>query len=427
MEMHPSGRTCRFLLAVLCTGSLAVAVAGQTRPAPAATALPDLLAEAVRNNPGLRAARLQVEATQASIPAAGAMPDTSVSVQQFAVGSPKPFAGFSNSDFAYIGLGVEQPLPWPGKRRLRAEMARRGVEVDRQDVAINQRQLLETIRVDYFQLAAAQQILTVLERNRDTLSAIEPAAEGRYSVGQASQQDVLKAQIERTRILAQLADERSGIAEIEAQLKEALHRPQSSPDIVAEAVVDRPLTVTLPSLLGQIGAGNPQVGERRARAAQAQAQVDLARKNFKPDFGVQYMWQHTASQFRDYYMATLSMNLPNRGRRRAELAQATLNHQEAEAGIEAATDATRAAVARQYVLAQNAEQQLRILDQGLVPQAQAVFRSALSSYQSARVDFETLMNAFLDLQKLQIERQQQRAGHESALARLEALTGVSLP
>jgi len=427
MEMKSSGRTCRFLLAVFCTGSLAVAVAGQVRPAPSPTALPDLLAEAVRNNPGLRATRLQLQAAQASIPAAGAMPDTSVSVQQFTVGSPKPFAGFSNSSFAYIGLGVEQPLPWPGKRQLRADVVRRGVDVDRQDVAVNQRQLLETIRVDYFQLAAAQQIIAVFQRNRDTLTAIEQAAEGRYRVGQASQQDVLKAQIERTRILAQIADERSRVGELEAQLKDTLHRPQSSPDIVAEAVVDRPLSVTLPSLLGHIGAGNPQLGERRARAAQAQAQVTLAKKNFKPDFRVQYMWQHTASQFRDYYMATLSMNLPNRGRRRAELAQATLNHQEAEAGVEAATDASRAAVARQYVLAQNAEQQLRILDQGLVPQAQAVFRSALSSYQSARVDFATLMNAFLDLQKVQIERQQQHADHESALAHIEALTGVSLP
>ena len=425
--MNPSGRSCRFLILALCAGSLAVPVAGQTRPASAATALPNLLAEAVRNNPALRAARLQVQATQASIAAAQAMPDTSVSVQQFAVGSPKPFAGFSNSNFAYLGLGVEQHLPWPGKRRLRAEVVRRGVEVDRQDVAGTERQLLETIRVDYFQLAAAQQIIIVLERNRDTLTAIEQAAEGRYRVGQVSQQDVLKAQIERTRILAQLADQRSRQGELEAQLKEALHRPQSSPDIVAEAVTDRPLTTTLPSLLGRIDDGNPQVGEHRALATQAQAQIDLARKNFKPDFGVQYMWQHTASQFRDYYMVTLSMNLPNRGRRRAELAQATLNHQEAVAGVEAATDASRAAVARQYVLTQNAERQLRILDQGLVPQAQAVFRSALSSYQSARVDFETLMNAFLDLQKLQIERQQQLADHESALARLQALTGVSLP
>lgn len=425
--MNPSGRTCRFLLVVLCTGSLAVAVAGQTRPSPAATALPDLLAEAVRNNPALRAARLQAQATRASIPEAQALPDTRVTVQQFAVGSPKPFAGFSNSSFAYIGLGVEQQFPWPGKRRLRAEVARRGVEVDLQTVAADERQLLEAIRVDYFQLAATQQILTVLDRNRDTLTAIEQAAEGRYRVGQASQQDVLHAQIERTRILSQIADERGRRGELETQLKAALHRPQTSPDIVAEPIVEHPLTLPLPSLLGHIGAGNPQVGERRALAAQAQAQIDLARKGFKPDFGVQYMWQHTASQFRDYYMATLSMNLPNRGRRRAELAQATLNHQEAEAGVEAATDASRAAVARQYVRAQNAEQQLRILDQGLVPQAQAAFRSALSSYQSARVDFETLMNAFLDLQKLQIERQQQLADHESALARLEALTGVSLP
>jgi outer membrane protein, heavy metal efflux system len=37
------------------------------------------------------------------------------------VGSPRPFAGYTNSDFAYLSLGVSQDIPYPGKLRLKGE------------------------------------------------------------------------------------------------------------------------------------------------------------------------------------------------------------------------------------------------------------------------------------------------------------------
>jgi hypothetical protein len=47
------------------------------------------------------------------------LPDPKFTYQQLSVGSPKPFAGYTNSDFAYIGVGASQELPYPGKLRAR--------------------------------------------------------------------------------------------------------------------------------------------------------------------------------------------------------------------------------------------------------------------------------------------------------------------
>lgn len=60
---------------------------------------------------------------------ASALPETQITFQQFSVGSPRPSAGFSNSDFAYVGIGASQDLPHPGKRRLRSEVAAREAEM----------------------------------------------------------------------------------------------------------------------------------------------------------------------------------------------------------------------------------------------------------------------------------------------------------
>jgi outer membrane protein, heavy metal efflux system len=76
-------------------------------------------------------------------------------------------------------------------------------------------------------------------------------------------------------------------------------------------------------------------------------------------------------------------------------------------------------------VAQSSAEQLKIYKDGLIPQSNAAFQSALASYQSNRQDFETLLSSFTDVLNLEIEYQRELADHEVALARLEMLTGVS--
>jgi hypothetical protein len=64
---------------------------------------------------------------------------------------------------------------------------------------------------------------------------------------------------------------------------------------------------------------------------------------------------------------------------------------------------------------------------GLVPQSEAAFQSALSAYQSNKQDFESLLSGFIDVLNLDLEYRNELVEHESALAELERLTGVDLP
>src|SRR5215469_2402236 len=82
-----------------------------------------LIAEAQQNNPAIKAAERAIDTSRYGPAQASALPDTEMMVQHFTVGSPRPFAGYSNSDFAYIGFGASQELPYPGKRGLRGQVA----------------------------------------------------------------------------------------------------------------------------------------------------------------------------------------------------------------------------------------------------------------------------------------------------------------
>lgn len=76
---------------------------------------------------------------------------------------------------------------------------------------------------------------------------------------------------------------------------------------------------------------------------------------------------------------------------------------------------------------QTSGEQLKIYHEGLIPQAEATYRAALASYQANRQDFGTLLSSFRDLLDFEEQYQKELSEHESALARLESLTGVSLP
>ena len=105
----------------LLTATLVLATAcsafGQTPAASPPTPLSQLLAEAEANNPQISAADHGARAARQMAPQVTTLPDPKFTYQQFSVGSPKPFAGYTNSDFAYIGVGASQELPYPGKLR----------------------------------------------------------------------------------------------------------------------------------------------------------------------------------------------------------------------------------------------------------------------------------------------------------------------
>jgi cobalt-zinc-cadmium efflux system outer membrane protein len=391
------------------------------------TPLHELVQEAEQKNPQIAASFHGWQAARNVAKQVSALPETQLSVQQFSVGSPRPFAGYSNSDFAYIGFGASQDIPYPGKRQLHTHVAEYEADsVEAQTDSIR-RTVVGNLKMVYFHLAYIQQTLGVLQRSDEVLNQVQQASEERYRVGQGNQQDVLKAQLQRTKILQEIAHHHQEEGLLEAQIKQVVGRPQESADIVAETLTVRSLPYTSTELLQRAREQNPDVHSKQASIRQQETQVELAHKNFLPDFNVQYTYEHTGSQARDYYMATFGIRLPNRGRQKAELAEAQENQERARQELDAESQRVLSEVQQQYVRVRTSEERLKIYSDGLVPQSEATFQSALSAYQSNKQDFESLLSGFLDVLNLDLEYRNELVEHESALAELERLTGVDLP
>jgi len=141
------------------------ALAQPPAPNPAPTPLSDLLSEANAGNSQIAAADDAWQAAKQVPRQASALPDPTFTYQQFSVGSPKPFAGYTNSDFSYVGIGASQELPFPGKLRLRGEVARRAADVKASEVDATKAGVADAVKSDYLQLAYLQKTLGVLQEN----------------------------------------------------------------------------------------------------------------------------------------------------------------------------------------------------------------------------------------------------------------------
>lgn len=403
---------------------LAIA-AGQTV---SAASLSGLLDEAAHNNPDI-AASLGAWRAAAQIPTqVSTLPDPQVTVQHFSVGSPLPFAGYTNSGFAYIGFGISQDFPYPGKLSLKAEAAQRDAAVSRERFEAAGRSVSEQVKAAYFQLAYLQKTLGVLGRDQTLLDQIEKIAEARYRVGQGNQQEVLKAQLQKTKILNEIAHDHELMESQQAQMKKILNRAPAAEDVDTDDLTETPLNYTSDELLAKIRTQNPDVTGQQEMVRKQSLQVESARKDRYPDFSVQYMWQHTAPQFRDYYMLTFSARLPIYRKRKLdpELAQATEELNQSRREYESHMQQAYFEVRDQYISAETASEMLKIYREGLIPQALATFRAGITAYEAGSQDFQSLLTSFLDVLNFDEEYWKTLADHEIALARIEQLTGVTI-
>lgn len=395
----------------------------------AVTPLKDLLTEAEQNNPQIAAAKQGWESAKQIPSQVSTLPDPQFTVQQVSVGSPRPFAGYTNSDFAYFGLGASQDFPYPGKLRLRGEMAKRDADVTQQQYESVRRSVAAEVKAAYFQLSYLSKTSGILESDGGLLQQVEQAADARYRSGLGNQHDLLQAQLERTKLLREINMDHLEVAKAQAQIKHLLNRSQISPDVEPADLPETPLAYTFEELLATAKGANSEISGAQKMVDKQSLQVDLAHKDFYPDFSVQYMWQRTDPvQFRAYYMLSFSVRVPiyrNR-KQRPELAQAEADLGRSRSELETQTQQVTFELKTEYETVQKNAELLKIYREGLLPQARAEFEAGVAAYQNNRQDFQGVLTSFLDVLHLDEEYWQSTADRETALGRLEELTGLSL-
>ncbi|HEY5218420.1 MAG TPA: TolC family protein [Gemmatimonadaceae bacterium] len=415
----------------------------------AASVLDTLLATARASNPRLVAARSRVEAAQALVGPAGARPDPMLmaALQNVPVSGPT-FGTMMTMKM----IGVSQMLPYPGKLALltrAAEYERAAAESQRVAAELD---VASEVERAFYDLAFADRALNIVRRNAGVLASLIAVADAKYRVGDGTQADVLRARVEA----AHLGDQAAALVEQRradlAGLNALLNRPSDTPvddaelpaRIVRAAVADSADRIHFVSAaLGARAADSPllpldslqMLGLRysptltadNAKLAAQAARVALARKAYLPDVTVSLSYGERQG-FPGMVSALVSIPIPFQKARKqdADIAGASAELAAMDAERSDAANTLRATIAQQVSAVERARTDLALYVTAIVPQAQATLASATASYQVARVDFTTVIDAQATLFNYEIAYNRALTDFAKAVAALHRTVGTEV-
>jgi len=206
---------------------LALFVAATSSAHERRSGLAELLAEAEASSPGIAAARRTAEAMAARVPQAAALPDpmVGVGVMNFPIADPS----LSREMMTMTTIQLSGQVPFFGKLGLRESVARFEAEAAEWAVERVNQEIAADVKAAYYRIWFVDRALDVTQRNEMLVGEFAQLTAAKYGVGTGAQPDVLKAQVERTRLGDQFVALREQRASAVARLNALLARPTDTP------------------------------------------------------------------------------------------------------------------------------------------------------------------------------------------------------
>ena len=397
--------------------------------------LPDdlkgLIAEALKANPDLKRLDQLKAASQKQITSAGALEDPMLSVGVMNVPTNK--FSFTQDDQTAKQVMLSQKFPFPGKRRLKSQMAGDQARADEFTYKDRANEIRARVVQAYWGLALSYALFDITQKNKKFWEQVVEVAQTRYSLGKGNQSEVLQAQVEQGMYLDRLLDFQQRQESFRADLNNLRSKPPQTPISRPQALRPQPYALKLDWLLAQVEA-HPQLQGLKAVVARQQKAVDLARKDYFPDVtvGVAYGIRDdlSATQKRpDMFTGQLSVNLPiwRRSKLNPQLEEQYARKNAAEEDYKAAANRIAAAIKDRHAKLQRLEQQVALFNQAIIPQARQGAEATLAGYQVGKIDFARVYQDQIAVYGAEMKLQEYLKDYEENWAELEWLVGRDLP
>jgi outer membrane protein, heavy metal efflux system len=401
-----------------------------TVPAGAAT-LDYFVSQALAANPEVKASAARWEMFSQRARAAGSFDDPMIMLGIDSGLVRDPFDLNRDMETARV-IGISQMVPFFGKRSLMREAANHESEATRWEVEERKLELAAMVKESWYQLYFADQSLVALERSIANLDNLVRFVETMYGVGQARQADVLRVQVERSKMEEMRLTLRQQRRSLEAGLNTLLNRPTATAVPAIEKVELTPANLDEIELERLAEEKRPLLRALASRIGKAKAERALADREFYPDFNLvfEYMQKNSVvddDPGYDMYNASVSINLPlQRERRHAMVAESDASRRMAEEELNMTRNRIRQTIADLLAQLERDRTMASLYREGIIPQSAAAVESALSAYRAGKGEFMQVLDSRMNL--LSVERDYYRAvaEHQMELARLEATVGVSL-
>lgn len=411
----------------LCSG---LAQAGDANPKENLGAdVQGLLAYAREHNPELAAARFEADAAAQRVQPASALPDPVLRTELLDITNQ----GMTGARLLPSQVGgtrylLMQSVPWFGKRDLQRAAADAQVAQANGQVASSWAELSGQIKsayAMYYYVAGSERLA---QQTLGLLDDLEQIAQARYANGLGAQQEVIRAQLEKTMLRSEVIALQNESHHAHARLNTLLSRPVSAPLAEPVRLRDIPPAAKLDEtrLLERVRSNNPQLQIAEATVQSAEKSRDLAYLNRYPGFTLGVAPTQSGNTVKTWDLM-VELNLPlQQSSRRAQEREAEAMLSASGARKQALLNKVQADLSENLSALEAARRSEVLIATRLLPQAELTYQSALAGYETGRVDFAMLIEAQKQILKARQQQLQAQIGMQQRLADIEQLLGEEL-
>jgi outer membrane protein, heavy metal efflux system len=395
--------------------------------------LQNLINESLKANAEVKQMASLANAAKETIKPAGALEDPTLS---FGMNNIPTDTWAQNQDpMTQKMVELSQKFPFPGKRRLRSEVAAEQAKSEELAYRDKANEIRAKVVMDYWNLALTYAGLDIVRKNKQFWEQVVQVTETRYKVGQGMQADVLQAQVELGNYLDRLFQWKQRQESVQADLNALRSKPPQAPVNRPQTLKPRPFALKLDDLLAQAEA-RPQLQALKALVAKQQKAVDLAKKEYFPDATVSLGYAFRDSlgppvnvKQADMFSGGVMVNLPiwQGSKIKPKIREEQERQAAAQESVQNTWNQVAAAIKDRQAKLMRLSQQITLYDQGIVPQARQAVEASLASYQVGSLGFDRLYQGQIAAYNAELTMQEYLKDFEENWAELEWLVGVELP
>lgn len=386
---------------------------------------------AFANNPSLSAMQERIRVKENAAIRAGALDDpkgwigiTNVPVKSWS---------FREEDMTGKEIGLSQMFPYPGKLKLRTEVATREKEQTEFDLQEMRNMLRAEVQMAYADLSSVRRQADVVRRTRQILREIVAVSQEMYAVGRVVQADVHRGQVEfeKMREMLLVLENREKVLSIRLNTLAAM-----PPGLLVPALLDLQefaFPYRQDELIALYNEERPARKSLQARVLRGESSIALARKEYYPDFEISgsYMQRDETpdgTSRSGMFSSMVLVNLPIWRERKLDPLVREMTAEREMARRELANmdlDASNA-IGKSLATIGNRADVAALFRTTIIPHAETNFETTLAAYRVGKVDFPALLDTITNLLSFRKNYHETLGDLNMEKARLGAVVGKDL-
>src|SRR3989338_1978502 len=403
-----------YLFLAVCFILAPTLILAESEP-PSFLSLEEMLELAEKNNPEIQAAKSEWKKLKAKVVSEKTLDKPTVAYENMYSGDEK-------------NIVISQEFPFPGKLYLKGKIALKESLMAEETLKAKENEIFAKVKSSYAQYFLALKTIELLNENVELMRHFSKVAESKYATNKASQVDVLRTQIELSKMLNMLITLEQEKETAQTMLNTLVNQAPETPLGIPKQPSLRRIKIPYEKLKDLALKNRPELKSMFHHLHHSKNILRAAKLETLPDFMTQFRYRTAMNPAMDKtqdYMIGVSLPLWF-WKQKADIESAASEEALSQSQFQTMKNMTLFEIKNLWVKVKAEERLVDLYQTSVIPQAESALKASLQAYQSDKINFLDLIDIQRNLLQFRLEYYQALAGYEESLSELERITGKKI-